>query len=156
MVGAWVTEFWVQVLSSFTSFITNKRSNGQTDKWTGPNQYAPLNFFEVTMHKCRNCGLNKLSLWPSYHLTFKCDLDPLPTQTNVSNGPTTPQEQLCKLFWNPCINVEVMALTSSIYDYFIICPSSVTLTFNLPEQMFQIATTTQEEQLCQNYFEIHA
>ena len=24
-----------------------------------------------------------------------------------------------KLFWNPCINVEVMARTSSIYDYFI-------------------------------------
>ena len=43
-----------------------------------------------------------------------------------------------KLFWNPCINVEVMALASSIYDHFIICPSSVTVTFNLPEQMFQM------------------
>ena len=43
-----------------------------------------------------------------------------------------------KLFWNPCINVEVMALTSSVYDHFIIWPSSVTLTFNLPKQMFQM------------------
>ena len=35
-----------------------------------------------------------------------------------------------------------MAWTSSIYDHFIIfiiLPSSVTLTFNLPEQMFQKA-----------------
>ena len=48
-----------------------------------------------TMHKCRNY---KLNLWPFYHLTFKCDLDLLPTQTYVSNGTTTPQwEQLCKI-----------------------------------------------------------
>ena len=40
-----------------------------------------------------------------------------------------------KLFWNPCVTVEVMAWTSSIYDHFIIWPSSVTLAFNLPEQM---------------------
>ena len=31
-----------------------------------------------------------------------------------------------------------MAHTSSIYDHFIIWSSSVTLTFNLPEQMFQM------------------
>ena len=43
-----------------------------------------------------------------------------------------------KLFWNPCINVEVIALTSSIYDHFIIWPSTINLTFNLPEQMFQM------------------
>ena len=44
-----------------------------------------------------------------------------------------------KLFWNPCIHVEIMARTSSIYDHFIIWPSSVILTFNLPKQMFQMA-----------------
>ena len=38
------------------------------------------------------------------------------------------------LFWNPCINVEDKARTSSI-----IWPSVVTLTFSLPEQMFQVA-----------------
>ena len=43
-----------------------------------------------------------------------------------------------KLFWNPYINVKVMVRTSSIYDRFIIWPSSVTLTFNLPEQMFEM------------------
>ena len=40
-----------------------------------------------------------------------------------------------KLFWNPCINVQLMSQTSSIYDHFIIWPSSVTMTFLLPEQM---------------------
>ena len=44
-----------------------------------------------------------------------------------------------KLFWNLYINVEVMARTSSIYDHFIIWPSKVTLTFNLPKQTYQIA-----------------
>ena len=43
-----------------------------------------------------------------------------------------------KLFWNPCINVQVMAKISSIYYHFIIWPSSVTLTFNLPEPMFHM------------------
>ena len=56
----------------------------------------------------------------------------------------------------------------SIYDHFIVWPASVTLTFNLPEQMFQMALLPlQGEQLCQIiliagrktvpiYFEIHA
>ena len=53
--------------------------------------------------------------------------------------PSTFQMNSCaKLFWNPSINVKVMALTSSIYDHFIIWPSSVTLTFNLPQQLFQM------------------
>ena len=74
-----------------------------------------------------------------YHLTFKCELDQ-PTWTNVSNDTAIPPgEQCAKLFWNPCINIEVMAPTSSIYDYFTIWPSSLTLTFNLPEQMFPMA-----------------
>ena len=69
---------------------------------------------------------------------FKCDLDLLPTWANVAN------EQLCQiiLFWNPCINEEVIAQTGSNDDHFIIWPSSVTLTFNLPEQMFQMNNST--------------
>ena len=44
-----------------------------------------------------------------------------------------------KLFLNPFINIGVMAQASSIYGHFIIWPSGVTLTFNLPEeQMSQI------------------
>ena len=52
-----------------------------------------------------------------------------------------------KSFWNPCINVEVMAWTSSSYVHLIFWPSSVTLTFNLSEQMFQITNVP-------DYFEI--
>ena len=44
-----------------------------------------------------------------------------------------------KLFWNPCINVQVMAWTSSIYDHFDLYLTPVTLTFNLHEKMFQMA-----------------
>ena len=42
-----------------------------------------------------------------------------------------------KLFWNQCINVQVIARTSSIYDHFDICLTPVTLTFNLPEKTFK-------------------
>ena len=38
-----------------------------------------------------------------------------------------------KLFWNPCINVQVMAWTSPIYDHFDLYLTPVTLTFILPE-----------------------
>ena len=44
-----------------------------------------------------------------------------------------------KLFRNPCINVQVMARTSSIYDHFDLYLTPVTLTFNLPKKMFQMA-----------------
>ena len=56
------------------------------------------------------------------------------------------------LFWNPCLNIQVMARTSSIYDHFIIWPSSVTLTFNLPEQMFQMALLLLEDNNCAKLF----
>ena len=58
------------------------------------------------------------------------------------------KEDCAKLFWNQCINVQVMAPTSSIYDYFNIWPSSVTLTFNVREQMFQIALLLLKENNC--------
>ena len=41
-----------------------------------------------------------------------------------------------------------MALTSSIYDHFIIWPSSVTLAFNLTEQMFQMTLLLLKENNC--------
>ena len=41
-----------------------------------------------------------------------------------------------KLFWNPCINVPVMAQTSSIYDHFDLYLTPMTMTFNLHEKMF--------------------
>ena len=49
-------------------------------------------------HKCTSDGPCKLSLWPFYHLTFKCDLDLQPTWTNVQSGTSTPQgQQLCQI-----------------------------------------------------------
>ena len=57
-----------------------------------------------------------------------------------------------KLFWNPCINVEVMARTSSIYDHFIIRPSSVILTFNLSYQMFQMTLLLLKKNNCSKLF----
>ena len=44
-----------------------------------------------------------------------------------------------------------MARTSSNYDHFFIIPSSVTLTFNLPEQIIQMTqlATPQGTQPCQ-------
>ena len=93
------------------------------------------------------------SQWPFYDLTFKCDLDLQGAQTNKPNGTSTPQrEQLCHIIWNPCINVQVMARTSSTYEHFITWPSSVTLTFNLPEQMFQIALLLPRENNCVQLF----
>ena len=63
------------------------------------------------------------------------------------------KENTCaKLFWYPCINVEGMVWISSIYDHFIIWPSSVTLTFNLPKQMFQMALLLLKKNTCAKLF----
>ena len=73
------------------------------------------------------------SQWPFYHLTLKCDLDIQLTWTNVSN------EQLCQIILKSMRKCRSYGMTSSIYNLFIIWPSSATLTFNLHEQMSQIA-----------------
>ena len=86
------------------------------------------------------------SQWPFFHLTFKCDLDRQLTWTNVS------MDNCVKSFWNPCINVQVKFWTSSIYDHIFIWPSSVTLTFNLPEQMFQMALLLLKDNNSANLF----
>ena len=163
-----------------------------------------------SMHKYTNCGPDKLSLRPFFHLTFKCDLDLNLPEQMFQNGTDTPQgEQLCQitlksinnyisygpdklslwpiyhwpscvtltfnlpdqmiqlallllkmnncaiLFWNPCINIQVIARTSSSYDlFFSFWLSSVTLTFNLPEEMFQMALLILRKTTVPNYFEI--
>ena len=51
--------------------------------------------------KCSSYVPDKLSLWPFYHLTFKCDLDLQLTWKNVSNGTTSPLGvQLCHIILN--------------------------------------------------------
>ena len=63
------------------------------------------------------------------------------------------EENNCaKLSFNPLINVQVMALTSSIYDNFELYLTPVTLTFNLPEKMFQIALLLLEDNNCAKLF----
>ena len=45
-----------------------------------------------------------------------------------------------------------MAWTISIFDHLIICPSSVTLTFNLPEELFQTAHLLLKDNNCATLF----
>ena len=45
-----------------------------------------------------------------------------------------------------------MARTGSIYDHFIIWPIGVTLTFNLPEQIFQMAFLLVKDNNCAKLF----
>ena len=63
-----------------------------------------------------------------------------------------------KLFSNPCINVQVMARTSSIhvYDHFDLYLHSVTLTFNLPKKCFKWHFSSSRVTTVPNCFEIHA
>ena len=80
-----------------------------------------FNLWYMYLHHCPFIiWLSSVTLsWPSTNL---------PEQNFQMNN-------CARLFWNPCKNVEVMTQASSIYDHFIIWPLSVTLTFNLPEQM---------------------
>ena len=102
------------------------------------------------MYKCKSYGLNKLNLF--YHLTFLALIFDQPEQMFQMVLLLLKENNCAKLFWNLYINVEVMARTSSIYDNFIICPSSVTLTFNLPEEMFQMALLPFKENNCAKLF----
>ena len=54
-------------------------------------------------------------------------------------------------FKKPCINVQVMARTSSIhvYDHFDLYLTPVTLTFNLPKNVSNGTFPSQGQQLCQ-------
>ena len=101
------------------------------------------------MHKCRSYGPDKLKLWPFCHMTFKWDLDPQPTWTNVSTGTSSCQgEQLYHIILKSIYKCRSMARTSSIYDRFGIWPSSGTLTCSLSEQMFQMAFLHVKENNC--------
>ena len=51
------------------------------------------------------------------------------------------ENNCAKLFWNAATNVEAMALPSSIYDHFIIWPSSVTTTFIVSDKCFKLRQT---------------
>ena len=92
------------------------------------------------MHKYRSNGPNKLNLWSFYDLTFSLTLTFNLTEQIFQMALLLFKENnSAKLFRNPCQNVQVMVRGNSIYDHLINWPSSVTLTFNLHEQMFQMA-----------------
>ena len=77
-----------------------------------------------------------------------CDLDLQPTQTNVSNGITTPLgEHLCKIILKSMIKCR-----SYCQDKLI----SVTLTFNLPKESFNWHFSSSRTTSVSNNFEIHA
>ena len=95
--------------------------------------------FKIILHRCTpwrvevplETFVHARTLTPS---PFVCDLDLQPTWKNVSNAfcssrTTTVQNH----FWNPCINVQALARTSSIYDHFDLYLAPVTFTFNLPK-----------------------
>ena len=116
------------------------------------------------MHKCKSYGPDKLNLWPFYiiwHSSVTLIFN-IPEQIFQMALLHLKENNCAKLISNPCINAEVMAWTSSIYDHFILWPSSVTLTLNLPEQMFQMALLLLKENNCAHstvpifFFEIHA
>ena len=107
-----------------------------------------------SMHKCSSYGPRTSSIydhfiiWPSsVNLIFN-----LPKQMFQMALLLLKEDTCAKLFWNPCINVEVMAQTSSIYDHFITWPSSVTLTFILLKQMFQMALLLLNQNTCGKLF----
>ena len=83
-----------------------------------------------------------------------CDLDLQPTWKNVSNSTSPPWgQQLCKIVLKSMHkNVQVMARTSSIYDHFDLYLTPMTLTFNLPENMFQMALLLLEDNNCAKLF----
>ena len=125
-----------------------------------------------SMHKCRSYALTSsicdhFIIWPSsVALTFN-----LPLQMFQMALLLIKENNCAKLFWNPCINVEVMARTSSIYDNFIIwhvkCDPDLQPTwknvsngtstlqgvaFSLPEKMFQMALVLLKENNCAKLF----
>ena len=63
---------------------------------------------------CKKSGPGQAQLMTIlYHLTFKCDLDLQPTWKKFQMALLLDrQNNLTKLFWNPCINVEIMARTT--------------------------------------------
>ena len=84
------------------------------------------------MHKCTSYGPDKLNLWPFWSLFDPYDLTFNLHEKMFQMALFFLKDNNCaKLFWNPCINVQVMARKSSIYDHFDLYLTPVTLTFNL-------------------------
>ena len=115
------------------------------------NNCAPI--ILKSKHKCKVMALTSsiydhFIIWPS-SVTFTFNL---PEQMFQMAVVLHRENECAKLIWNPCINIEVIAWTSSIYDHFIIWHLSVTLNFNLIEQMFQMALLLLKKNNCAKLF----
>ena len=103
-----------------------------------------------SMHKRTSYGPDKLNLWPFWPLFDPYDLNLQSTWKNVSNGIFPPQgQQLCKIIlksMNKSTSYGPHKLNKCIWPFWPLF-DPVTLTFNLPEKMFQMAL--QGQQLCQ-------
>ena len=105
---------------------------------------------QIILNPCINVDVMALTSWflTIYHLTFKCDLDLQAIFKMFQKALLLLEKNHCaNLFWNPCINVEVMARTSSIYDPIILWPS-----WTWPSTTWQNVSngtsTPQGQQLC--------
>ena len=104
------------------------------------------------MHKCTSYGPDKLNIdYFDLYLTPVTLTFNLPEQTFQMALFLLKGINCAKLFRNSCINVQIMARTSSIhvYDHFDIYLSPVTLTFNLPKNVSNDTSPPQGQQLCQ-------
>ena len=103
------------------------------------------NIILKSMHKCTSNGPDHFDLY----------LIPVTLTFNLPSNGTSPrrgQTIVQNYFGNPCINVQVMALTSSIYDHFDLYLSPVTLNFNLPEKRFQMTLPLLKGNNCAKLF----
>ena len=106
----------------------------------------PEQMFQI--NNCANYGLDKLNLWPFSHLTFKCDLDLQPNRTIISNGTSTPQGELCQRIFKSVHTCRSYSPDNLNLRPFHHLTFSVTLTFNLPKQMFQMALLLLKKNSC--------
>ena len=112
-----------------------------------------------SMHNCTSYGPDKLNIGPFWPL-----FDPWPWPSTYLKTcfkwhfSSTRATTLQYYFWNflnLCINVQVMARTSSIYDHFDIYLTPVTLTFTYLK-CFKWHFSSSRPTTVQNYYEIHA
>ena len=122
------------------NWITHLLDGSQTKSCSDSKQFF-FNIYEPTFQfMIFTLANDHFIVWPSsVTLTFNL-LEQMVQMNNCA-----------KLFWNQCINIQVMTWTSSIYDHSIISPSSVALTFNLPEKMFQMPLLLLMEIVPNNY-----
>ena len=106
------------------------------------------------MHECTSYGPDNLNLRPFYNLTFVCDLDRQPIQTNVSNGTTTPHgEHLRKIilkFMHKCRSYYGQGNFNStpFYNLTVVCDLDCQPT----QKMFQMALLLLKENTCAKLF----